>query len=893
MPLGFWAFHILRMVNLPQTHCAIIELLELMRCDNCAATLHQPFTTGVCEHLLCSSCIPGRSNGKVASCCPVCSVPVHPRDCQVHPQFTSLVLVARRLKRLTVNVSQEKTKVSRDPLTENGNVNCSLNKNDRGLPQVVLKRAYTSSRKQMMSEDNGSNRSVSVTYKRGYSSASDASASLPVFTNTSSSNLGSTVSSSSVIYKPHYDPKEVKAKKQRLNKVTKLPAYPTNHNQTVSLNSVKVSKLPGSPVIKSIESYPNEYVTIDTEDVKYNSVSSVCRNRRALKPVRNNSLSTAVPVASPEPSRLTDQSVLSPSNSTPVTTSVFLTPIKLPLANVSKTPHRKSGNSSKKGCKKTRENVRKAAPIQDRKSSGFLNLLQKLRPNSKGESQLHRAAIRGDLSQAEELLSAGLSPDVRDHAGWTPLHEAALRGHCEVAKALIKAGATVDIPGGPDLETPLHEAIQNGQATFCQLLLDHGANPMFPNNNGITPVQLVDTTICHLKELQNSDPKSSKYNTILNTLSDIREMFNKSSLSLTMSNKNYITDNPTLNTLSVSSATTFVERRRLRPILLGTGLTRIQQSLFTRVANMIHARVVSSISPEVTHVITGALQELSMDAVPTESKDDVKKNKKSKRNPRSLKGVDETTISSGQATCPRTLKFLSAVLQGCWILSFDWIETCAHIKMRVEEEGFEVTGCSTAPMSGAPRRARLSREAGSLGLLHGLRICFLGNFLYPVPSRDELTRLARSGGASIVFSRELCSPIRLARYAVESANNSSIWDLNTEKINSGEGNKEFVDDADENISFIDDNTLVDSNCPSSLLVLYDPGVYNKSTNESSTKPLYVAETVSKALNLIKPKKSANSLNSLSTDLPPLRLVPCTWLLDCAAEYRLLPFPAIS
>lgn len=58
-------------------------------------------------------------------------------------------------------------------------------------------------------------------------------------------------------------------------------------------------------------------------------------------------------------------------------------------------------------------------------------------------------------------------------------------------------------------------------------------------------------------------------------------------------------------------------------------------------------------------------------------------------------------------------------------MSFDWIETCAHIKMRVEEEGFEVTGCSTAPMSGAPRRARLAREAGSLGLFHGLNICFL------------------------------------------------------------------------------------------------------------------------------------------------------------------------
>lgn len=85
--------------------------------------------------------------------------------------------------------------------------------------------------------------------------------------------------------------------------------------------------------------------------------------------------------------------------------------------------------------------------------------------------------------------------------------------------------------------------------------------------------------------------------------------------------------------------------------------------------------------------------------------------------------------------------------------------------------------------------------------------------------------------------------------------------------------------------------MIDSNNPSSLLVLYDPGVLSKPKNESCNKSIYAVETVNKALNLIKPKKSTNTLNSLADDLPPpLQSIPCTWLLDCAAEYRLLPFP---
>ncbi|CAH8515770.1 unnamed protein product [Schistosoma turkestanicum] len=873
------------MVSLSQTHNAIIELLELMRCDNCTSTLHQPFTTGVCEHLLCSSCIPSRGNVKIASCCPVCSVPVHARDFQVHPQFTSLVLVARRLKKLTMSTSQEETKDPRDLVAENNIPDTS--KNETAMPQVVIKRAYSSASKQKQSEDKDSKRSIGIRYKRGHSLV-DSNINISTVS-TSVSNVDSTDNDSCINYKPHYPSKDkIKAnKKQQPNKVTKLLAYPSSDtHQTISSNSVNGNELYVS-LDKSIESLPIGNVVVhNTRNARSKIVSKGGNDKIGSQQVMPSKISVPFPFASPEPSRVTDQSTLSPSDPISFKTSVFLTHVDLPITNKSKIARSKSSSISKKNSKGAQNNVKKVVPVQDRKSSGFLNLVHKLRPNSKGESQLHRAAIRGDTNQTEELLAAGLSPNVRDHAGWTPLHEAALRGHCEVAKVLIKAGATVDIPGGPELETPLHEAIQNGQVNFCQLLLDHGANPLFPNNNGIIPIQLVDNSICQLKELQNSDSKPSKYNFSLNALSDIREMLNKASLSTVVSNKNCLTNNQTSNILSVSTATTFIERRRLRPILLGTGLTRTQQSLFSRVATMIHARVFSSISPEVTHVVTGALQELPSDVTEESVDNNTKKNNKSKRNSRSRKNDNELLSSNGQATCPRTLKFLSAVLQGCWILSFDWIETCAHIKMRVEEEGFEVTGCSTAPMSGAPRRARLAHEAGSLGLFHGLRICFLGNFVYPVPSRDELTRLARSGGASVVFSRDVCSPVRLARYAVESPNNSSIWDLNTV-----EANKESDQEANENISFIDEITMIDSNNPSSLLVFYDPGVYNKTKNESSSKSIYAVEAVTKALNLIKPKKSANTLNSLPNDLPPpLQSVPCTWLLDCAAEYRLLPFP---
>ena len=81
--------------------------------------------------------------------------------------------------------------------------------------------------------------------------------------------------------------------------------------------------------------------------------------------------------------------------------------------------------------------------------------------NSKGETPLHTAVIKGDVEGVTRLLKAGADPNTRDHAGWTPLHEA--RGRLVLAGLLLEAGALPSVPASEDRITALHEAVTAGR----------------------------------------------------------------------------------------------------------------------------------------------------------------------------------------------------------------------------------------------------------------------------------------------------------------------------------------------------------------------------------------------------------------------------------------------
>lgn len=57
--------------------------------------------------------------------------------------------------------------------------------------------------------------------------------------------------------------------------------------------------------------------------------------------------------------------------------------------------------------------------------------------NSKGETQLHVAATKGNYDLMQALLDHGAYVNIRDHAGWTPLHEVAAEGFYSAAQLLL------------------------------------------------------------------------------------------------------------------------------------------------------------------------------------------------------------------------------------------------------------------------------------------------------------------------------------------------------------------------------------------------------------------------------------------------------------------------
>ncbi|XP_035273229.1 ankyrin repeat domain-containing protein 11 [Anguilla anguilla] len=112
--------------------------------------------------------------------------------------------------------------------------------------------------------------------------------------------------------------------------------------------------------------------------------------------------------------------------------------------------------------------------------------------NERGETRLHRAAIRGEARRVKELINEGADVNVKDFAGWTALHEACNRGYYDVAKQLLAAGAEVNTKGLDD-DTPLHDASNNGHFKVVKLLLRYGGDPRQSNRRGETPLKVANS----------------------------------------------------------------------------------------------------------------------------------------------------------------------------------------------------------------------------------------------------------------------------------------------------------------------------------------------------------------------------------------------------------------
>ncbi|XP_026354561.1 ankyrin repeat domain-containing protein 31 [Ursus arctos] len=121
--------------------------------------------------------------------------------------------------------------------------------------------------------------------------------------------------------------------------------------------------------------------------------------------------------------------------------------------------------------------------------------------NARGESRLHLAARRGNLSLVKALIDSGADVNLKDNAGWTPLHEASSEGSDDILVELLKAGTNVNCENLDGI-IPLHNAAANNHLKAAEILLQHGANPNQKNQKQKTALDEADDE--KMKELLKS-----------------------------------------------------------------------------------------------------------------------------------------------------------------------------------------------------------------------------------------------------------------------------------------------------------------------------------------------------------------------------------------------------
>lgn len=94
--------------------------------------------------------------------------------------------------------------------------------------------------------------------------------------------------------------------------------------------------------------------------------------------------------------------------------------------------------------------------------------------DSKGDTELHKAAYKGHKYVAETLLERGANPKAKNKNGRTPLHYAAMYGHTEVAELLLgEEGLDVNLTDNEGL-TPLYWAKKYSRNEVAELLMKRG-----------------------------------------------------------------------------------------------------------------------------------------------------------------------------------------------------------------------------------------------------------------------------------------------------------------------------------------------------------------------------------------------------------------------------------
>ncbi|XP_006162659.1 BRCA1-associated RING domain protein 1 [Tupaia chinensis] len=669
------------------SRAALDRLESLLRCSRCSNILRDPVCLGGCEHIFCSNCV----SDCIGTGCPVCYTPAWIQDVKINRQLDSMIQLCSKLRNLLHDnkLSDSKEDTSRtnlfnDAQNKKNSIKMWFSPRSKKVRYVVSK-VSVQTQPQMTKDENAEASMYEFVSPSPLAGATEGAKKAPTRS----------------------------GKKQKKKTLAKI-------NKEWNLKVEKDSKLGSKEQVKEkLVSFSNQvFVTASPQG---NGEIDLLASNSSVESECSGSLAEVfLPLAEHIESPGTENGSEGGTPEEKVSKTIPRIEKALPLDhNGKRTCHSRLPSPISKRCRRSilstsGEAVKQTAlsgniPLRDhlsppssklkaddtsgRKNSNALDESISLTPGTPPPI-LNNSGYRRMMSSpsAAKPLPSSLMAMKRNHRGETLLHLASIKGDVPAVEYLLQNGSDPNVKDHAGW-TPLHEACNHGHLKVVELLLQHKAlvNTTGYQNDSPLHDAVKNGHVDIVKLLLSHGASRNAVNIFGLRPVDYTDSENMKSLLLL----------PEKNESSSTSHCSVVNtrQRRDRPlVLIGSGLSSEQQKMLSELAVILKAKKCTEFDSTVTHVI-----------------------------------VPGDTVQS-------TLKCMLGILNGCWILKFEWVKACLQTKVCEQEERYEILKGS--------QRSRLNREQLLPKLFDGCYFYFGGTFKHH--PKDNLIKLVAAAGGQVL-----------------------------------------------------------------------------------------------------------------------------------------------
>uniref|UniRef100_A0A669QFR0 BRCA1 associated RING domain 1 n=2 Tax=Phasianus colchicus TaxID=9054 RepID=A0A669QFR0_PHACC len=671
------------------TRAALEGLERALSCSLCAGMLREPVSLGGCEHVFCLSCM----GDHVGKGCPVCHVPAWVQDMQINRQLDDMVQLCSKLRRLLGSGTSDSTESTSTPMcsdfgenSKKGQIKMWFSPRSRKIRCIVNKN-------QPKPNSNDPCQDPSSVY-HFFPSPVHEKPSKPTKKQTQRQSKKmkkkrlADINKVWDLEKPEQKGGvEEKNSKEKCVTICSEPVVlctPEPNSPKETLPQESVEEADSSKNLEEVEVTPEVKSSEKEDNDEGGCPVRVSKEKNCAAEKLPSIESEAVPLKrGREQSKLPDtsQSKRRRSERSLNRNSDSQTSCSEDLSQDCPIPQVTEPKTPVQVCggvMKTRSSAARSNPSL---------------PKSPSTPSTFKAYNQVGIPQSPSVFKSPGSNTIarRNYKGETLLHIASIKGDLAAVEELLKNGADPNVKDNAGW-TPLHEACNHGHREVVELLLQHKAlvnSTGYQNDSPLHDaaknghVSIVELLLLH-------GASRDAVNIFgLRPVDYAESEKMKSVLMLPVKNESF----------SFSQPSESPSQPRDGPLgILGSSLSSKQQKLLNQLATVLKARRCTEFNSTVTHIV---IPDIPM---------------------------------------PSTVKCMMAVLTGCWVLKFEWVQACLQSTVREQEEKYEIQG--------GPQRGRLNREQLLPKLFDGCYFYFLGSF--KSHQKSDLVELIKAGGGQIL-----------------------------------------------------------------------------------------------------------------------------------------------